>query len=90
MTGSGDDDEAAIAREQPAADDVGTAWLARPAIPERPSFREAQGQDAYTKSNVEWLLHHAGTGGLVAAITGCYLLAILCHAWMARRRAAEI
>lgn len=36
------------------------------------------------------LLHHAGTGGLVAAITGCYLLAILCHAWMARRRAAEI
>ena len=35
------------------------------------------------------LLRHAGIGGLIAAITCCYLLAILCHGWMAHRRAAE-
>ena len=33
------------------------------------------------------VLGQVGTGGLVVAIAGCYLLAILCHAWMARRRA---
>ena len=36
------------------------------------------------------LLRHAGIGGLIAAITCCYLLAILCHGWMAHRRAAEV
>ncbi|MBA4492615.1 MFS transporter [Paracoccus sp. S1E-3] len=35
------------------------------------------------------LLGHAGIGGLIAAITCCYLLAILCHGWMARRRVLE-
>lgn len=34
------------------------------------------------------VLGQVGTGGLVVAIAGCYLLAILCHGWMARRRAA--
>lgn len=36
------------------------------------------------------LLRHTGISGLIAAITACYLLAILCHAWMARRRAAQV
>ncbi|NHF74112.1 MFS transporter [Paracoccus xiamenensis] len=36
------------------------------------------------------LLHHSGIGGLIAAITGCYLLGILCHVWMAGRREAGV